>query len=284
MEKTMDAPFIFQRDVLKGKVALVTGGASGIGYGITTRLAMGGADLVIASRRKDLCDQVASEMTAKFGVKAIGKALDVRNSEAVNQCFQEAVDEMGHLDILVNNAAGNFYYPSEKLTDNMWNAIVGIDLFGTFYCCRAAFPHMKERGGVIVSTSMTLHYTGWVGMAPACAAKGGIDALTRTLAQEWGRFNIRVNAVAPGPIITEGVKKAFAAGGDFKEWANEMPISRSGEPHEIGDLIVYITSPAASWMTGSIIVLDGGESLSARRAGIDPSALEALVEMTRGKK
>jgi peroxisomal 2,4-dienoyl-CoA reductase len=280
----MDAPFIFKPDTLKGKVAFVTGGASGIGYGVSTRLAMAGADLIIASRRVEKCKEVAAEMTSKFGVRAIGKQLDVRSSELVNQVMKESVEEMGKLDILVNNSAGNFYYPSHMLTDNMWNAVVGIDLFGTFYCSRAAFPYLKDNGGLIVSTSMTLHYTGWVGMAPACAAKAGIDALTRTFALEWGRFNIRVNAIAPGPIITEGVEKAFAAGGSFEDWKNEMPIKRSGQPHEIGDLIVYMASPAASWMTGSIVVLDGGEWLSARRAGLDPEALEQMAPMLRSKK
>ena len=277
----MDAPFIFQRDVLKGKVAFVTGGASGIGYGISTRLAMAGADLVIASRRVEKCEEVAAELSEKYGVRAIGRRLDVRYSEAVNEVMKDAVETMGQLDILVTNSAGNFYYPSHMLTDNMWNAVVGIDLFGTFYCSRAAFPYLKDRGGLIVSTSMTLHYTGWTGMAPACAAKAGIDAITKTFALEWGRFGIRVNAVAPGPIITEGVEKAFAAGGDFAEWEKEMPLQRAGQPHEIGDLIVYMASPAATWMTGSIIVLDGGEWLSPRRAGLDPEALEQMAPMLR---
>lgn len=280
----MESQFIFKNDILKGKTALVTGGASGIGYGISHRLAMAGADIVVASRRLDKCEEVAKELSAKHGVRALAKALDVRDSGAVNKCFEEAVAEMGRLDILVNNAAGNFYYPSEKLSDNMWNSIVGIDLFGTFYCSRAAFPYMKESGGLIVSTSMTLHHTGWVGMAPACAAKAGIDAITMTFAQEWGRFNIRVNAIAPGPIITEGVKKAFAAGGDFEDFKESVPLGRSGQPEEIGDLVVYMASPAASWMTGSIVVLDGGERLSARRGGVAPEALEQLAEMLKPKK
>ena len=273
----MDTPFIFKDGLLRGKVALVTGGASGIGRGIVNRLAQAGADVVIASRRAELCREAAAEVAKQYGVRAEGLALNVRDSEAIDAAFAEAHATMGRLDLLVNNAAGNFYYPSHKLSDNQWKAVVEIDLYGTFYCSRAAVEYLQKQGGLIVSISMTLHHNGWVGMAPACAAKAGIDALTRTFALEWARFGIRVNAIAPGPIITEGVRKAFALGGNFEEHKDTIPLKRDGNPEEIGDLVVYMASPAASWMTGTIVTLDGGESLSPRRAGVDPEALEQLV-------
>jgi peroxisomal 2,4-dienoyl-CoA reductase len=116
-------------------------------------------------------------------------------------------------------------------------------------------------------------------MVPACAAKAGIDAMTRTLALEWARFGIRVNAIAPGPIITEGVQKAFQLGGDFAQFADTIPLRRAGEPEEIGNMAVYLASGAASWITGQVFVVDGGESLSPRRAGIDPDALDNMVEL-----
>lgn len=275
----MAAEFIFREELLKGKVALVTGGASGIGRGIVNRLARAGADVVIASRRGELCKEVAGEVAQQYGVRAEGLELNVRDSGAVNAAFAQAHAAMGRLDVLVNNAAGNFYFPSHQLSDNQWKAVLEIDLYGTFYCSRAAVPYLKEHGGLVVSISMTLHHQGWAGMAPACAAKAGIDALTRTFALEWGRFGIRVNAIAPGPIITEGVRKAFALGGNFEEHKETIPLKRDGEPEEIGDLVVYMASPAASWMTGTIVTLDGGESLSPRRAGIDPEALEQMVAM-----
>lgn len=277
----MHVPFVFKNDILKGRVALVTGGASGIGLGIANRLAMAGAGVVVASRRAELCEEAAARIAEEHGVPAIGLALNVRDSEAVNAVFKEARERMGRLDILVNNAAGNFYYPAHKLSDNQWKAVLEIDLYGTFYCSRAACAYLQEHGGSILSISMTLHHNGWVGMVPACAAKSGIDALTKTLALEWARWGIRVNAIAPGPIITEGVKKAFAAGGDFEAHRDSIPLRRAGEPEEIGNMAVFLASEAASWITGGIFVMDGGESLSPRRAGVDPEALEQLAEMMK---
>lgn len=280
----MPVPFIFQKDLLRGKVALITGGASGIGLGISNRLAQAGADVVIASRRAGQCKEVAETIAKEHGVRGLGLTLDVRDSNSVNAAFQEAVDQMGSLDILVNNAAGNFYAPARKMSDNQWRAVVEIDLYGTFFCSRAAAKHMETRGGAIVSISMTLHRNGWVGMAPACAAKAGIDALTRTLALEWAPLGIRVNAIAPGPILTEGVKKAFALGGDFEDHRGTIPLKRAGEPEEIGNLAVFLASEAASWMTGAIVTMDGGESLSPRRSGVDPEALDQLAELMAAQR
>lgn len=277
----MENPFIFQKDILKGKTAFVTGGASGIGTGIVRRLAMAGADIVIASRRKEKCETEAKKVADEFHVRTLGIGLDVRNSAEVNAAYREAAEKMGGIDIAINNAAGNFYFPAEKLRDKLWLAVTEIDLNGTFYCSRAAFKYMKDKGGVIISTTMTLHYHGWAGMAAATAAKSGIDALTKTLALEWGRYGIRVNAIAPGPIQTEGVEKAFEAGGSFSDWRNSIPLKKLGHPDNIGDMVVFMASPAASWMTGSIVVVDGGESLSPRRAGIEP---EKLAEMLARRK
>src|SRR5688572_6682024 len=165
--------------------------------------------------------------------------------------------DTGHIDILVNNAAGNFYFPSHMLSENQWKAVLEIDLYGTFHCSREAYAYMKERGGSILSISMTLHNSGWACMLPACAAKAGIDALTRTLAIEWGRHKIRVNAIAPGYVETEGVKKAFAAGSSLEDFSH-IPLGRAGNTDEIGELAVYLSSPAASWITGEIVVIDGG--------------------------
>ena len=268
----------FHKDILQGKTALVTGGASGIGLGIVHAFAQAGANVAIASRREKLCSEAAQDLSKQYNIRSIGRGLDVRDSSAVSKVFREVADELGSLDILINNAAGNFYFPSSKLRNKLWHTVIDTDLNGTFYCCREAFKYMKEKGGSIISTTMTLHHNGWTGMAHATAAKAGIDALTKTLAIEWGEFNIRVNAVAPGPIITEGVQKAFQLGTDFEEYAKFIPLKRSGKPEEVGNLMVYIASDASSWMTGSIITLDGGESLAKNRMLPGLDQIEAIIK------
>lgn len=275
---------VFRADLLRGKTALVTGGASGIGRGISDRLAEAGANLVIASRRSELCQQVARELADRHGVQTLGVSLNVRDSKQVDECFAAVQQAMGGLDVLVNNAAGNFYYPSQMLSDNQWRAIVETDLFGTFYCCRSAFPLLREQGGAIINISMTLHRTGWVGMLPACAAKSGIDALTQTLALEWSRYQVRVNGIAPGPVNTEGVRQAFAAGEEWNKHAGDVPLGRAGDPAEIGGLVVFLASSAAEWLTGEIICLDGGMHLTPDRGGVDAARLEEMAIAARTKQ
>jgi 2,4-dienoyl-CoA reductase [(3E)-enoyl-CoA-producing], peroxisomal len=184
--------------------------------------------------------------------------------------------EYGRLDILVNNAAGNFYAASATLSPNGWRAVVETDLYGTFYCCQSAYRLMKAQGGGrIVSISMTLHYAGWPLMAHATAAKAGVDALTRTLALEWARDGITVNAVAPGPIPTQGVKQAFTPPGSDapdlfgmeKYAATAIPLGRWGTPEDIGQMVTYLVSPAGDWITGAIMVVDGGAWLAGGGAG-----------------
>ncbi len=259
---------IFREDLLRGQVALVTGGGTGIGLGIATELARAGADVAIASRKPEHVEPAAEGLRA-FGGRALAIEGNVRDPDSVTALVTRARDELGRLDILVNNAAGNFYAPSAELSPNGWRAVVETDLYGTFFCCQAAHAVMaRQGGGRIISISMTLHYRGWPQMAHATAAKAGIDALTRTLALEWARDKITVNAVAPGPIPTEGVRKAFAAtgAGDAVELDERMkrhiPLGRWGAPEDIGHMVVYLASPAGAWITGAIFVVDGGSWLA----------------------
>lgn len=268
---------IFAPDLLAGRAALITGGGSGIGYGIADRLAACGASIAILGRDPDRLAAAAERLKEAHGRTATTISADVRDPERMQEAADRVVEEHGSLDILVNNAAGNFYAPSAELSPNGWRAVVEIDLFGTFFGCQAAFPHMKAQGGGrIISTSMTLHYRGWPQMAHATAAKAGVDALTRTLALEWAPYGILVNAVAPGPIPTEGVRKAFAAPnpdatGLFDERAAEgfatsfIPVGRLGTPTDIGNMVAFLASPAGDWITGTIVVVDGGESLASPR-------------------
>ena len=267
---------VFRPGLFDGQVALVTGGGSGIGRGIADTLATLGAHVVLASRKQERVDAAAAEIRAAGG-KASGVAVDVREPERVQQMVAAVKEQHGRLDLLVNNAAGNFYAPSESLSANAWKSVIEIDLYGTFFCSQAVLPVMREQGGgAIVNISMTLHYRGWPLMAHATAAKAGIDALTRTLALEWARDRVRVNAIAPGPIPTEGVRKAFTppptADGVPDVFAVEkamdsyakkaIPLQRWGAPADIGGMVAYLASPAGGWITGAIMVVDGGEWLA----------------------
>ena len=267
---------VFRPGLFDGRVALITGGGSGIGRGIADTLAVLGAHVVLASRKQERVDAAAAEIRAAGG-KASGIAVDVREQERVKEVVARVADEHGRLDILVNNAAGNFYAPSESLSANAWKSVIEIDLYGTFFCSQAVLPVMRASGGgSIVSISMTLHYRGWPLMAHATAAKAGIDALTRTLALEWAKDRVRVNAIAPGPIPTEGVRKAFtpppsaegvpdvfAVERAMESYAKKaIPLGRWGSPADIGGMVAYLSSPAASWITGAIMVVDGGEWLA----------------------
>jgi 2,4-dienoyl-CoA reductase [(3E)-enoyl-CoA-producing], peroxisomal len=266
---------VFRPDILTGRVALVTGGGTGIGLGIASALAAAGADVAIASRKPEHLESAAEKLRAS-GAKVSAVEVNVREPESVVRMIDRVSQEHGRLDILVNNAAGNFYAPSANLSPNGWRAVMETDLYGTFFCCQAAHPLMKgQGGGRIISISMTLHYRGWPQMAHATAAKAGIDALTRTLALEWARDRITVNAVAPGPVPTEGVKKAFTPPGASapdlfgmeKFAAASIPLGRWGTPEDIGQMVTYLASPAGDWITGAIIVVDGGAWLGSGEAG-----------------
>jgi 2,4-dienoyl-CoA reductase [(3E)-enoyl-CoA-producing], peroxisomal len=276
----MNSHPIFRDDLLQGQVGIITGGGTGIGLGISRTLAQLGMHVVLASRKPEHLQPAVDGILAAGG-SASAIAVDVRDQERVQAMVKAVHETHGRIDLLVNNAAGNFYAPSESLSANAWKSVIEIDLFGTFYCTQAVFPYMKAAGGGrVVSTSMTLHYRGWPLMAHATAAKAGVDALTKTLAMEWADHGIRVNAIAPGPIPTEGVRKAFTPppgapvpdifnlDAVMEEFARKtIPLKRWGTPEDIGQMVAYLASPAGDWITGAIFVVDGGEWLAKSKPG-----------------
>jgi peroxisomal 2,4-dienoyl-CoA reductase len=254
----------FQPDLLKGRVALVTGGGTGICRGIALAFAAHGCDVAITSRKAEHLEPTVADLRAT-GRRAMAKAADVRDPVAVNDVVSATVAELGRLDILVNGAAGNFICLAENLSPNGFGTVVDIDLKGTFHVSRAALPHLRANGGSILNISATLQYLGTIGQSHAAAAKAGIDSLTRTLACEWGPYGIRVNGIAPGPIDgTEGVRRLTNE--QSREGAmKQCPLGRMGTIDDVASASLFLCSGAASFVNGVTLVVDGGLWLRSAR-------------------
>ncbi len=252
---------MFSPDLLAGQVALITGGGSGIGAGIARAMAAHGARVAICGRRQEKLDEVAVAIE-QAGGQCLPMSADVRDPESLTAVVGAAVERWGRLDILVNSAAGNFLAPAATLSPNGFGTVVDIDLKGTFNACKAAFEPLRKAGGSIISISATLQYVGTPMQAHASAAKAGVDALTRNLAVEWGVANIRVNAIAPGPIDdTPGMAK-LAPGPAKKKLEDRIPLRRFGTIEEIANAALFLASPLSSYTTGAILVVDGGQWLN----------------------
>jgi NAD(P)-dependent dehydrogenase (short-subunit alcohol dehydrogenase family) len=254
---------MFAARVLEGRTAIVTGGGTGIGLAIARTLGRQGARVVIASRSQQHLDAGTAALR-ESGCESLGIPVDVRQPDAVDAMVDRALDAFGRIDILVNNAAGNFICRAEDLTPNGWNAVIGIVLNGSFYCSRAVGRHMIARGGggSIVSILANYVWTGSPGTVHSAAAKAGVMSLTQTLAVEWARHQIRVNAVAPGPIESPGAAKQLWDNPDAVQRITEMvPLRRWGKPAEVADAVAYLVSPSAGFITGEILTIDGGSWL-----------------------
>ncbi|MBR0669623.1 SDR family oxidoreductase [Roseomonas soli] len=254
---------VFSRDALAGRVALITGGSSGIGLGIADVFADLGANLVLTGRRPDKLEE-AAERLAPSGARILTIASDVRDYAATQGVIERTVAEFGRLDVLVNNAAGNFNCPFEEMTPNGWRAVVDIDLNGTFNFCHTAFKALKASpyGGRIINISLAQVSSGWPGAAHAASAKAGVTALTRSLAVEWGPHGIRVNNVLPGPIEgTEGLRRLYEARGEGEKELNRMALGHFGETDDIGLSCAFLASPAGDFITGCDMTVDGGRWL-----------------------
>ena len=251
---------IFADNILEGKVAFLTGGGTGITGGIARAFAEKGAKLAITSRKQENLDAMREKVEG-MGGECLAVTADVRDPEAVEGAVNAAVERFGKIDILVNGAAGNFLCAASELSPNGFGTVVDIDTKGTFNVCRAAFEPLKTSGGQILNISATLHHQATPMQIHVSAAKAGVDAITRNLAVEWGRFGIRVNGIAPGPIgDTEGMRRLLPEPLKAKMTA-KIPLGRFGQISDIENAALFLVSDAASFITGVTLVVDGGNVL-----------------------
>jgi|TARA_B110000438_G_scaffold295000_1_gene337279 peroxisomal 2,4-dienoyl-CoA reductase len=251
----------FAPGILKGKSAVVTGGATGIGAHIVRMLGSLGANVGIVSRKESNLIAAANAFKVDNDIDVKWQVGDVRDPEAMKAVMTSFTEELGSIDILICNAAGNFICPTEDLSWNGWRTVIEIDLNGTFNCCQAALPYLKEAsdGGRIISISATAANFGWPGAAHAGAAKSGIQNLMKTLAVEWGSYGIRANYVSPGPIEgTEGVDRLIIAQGKSEQVLERIPLGTFGEGKDIANAIVFLASESGKYISGAELAIDGG--------------------------
>lgn len=244
---------------VKGKICVVTGSTKGIGKGIAEALAENGGTVVICSRKQNECDAVAAEIREKYGVDAIGVSADITKTEAIENLFNTVMEKYGRVDVLVNNAGSAITKRAEDLTEEDFDHVLALDLRAVFFCSQAAGKIMiKQKSGKIISIASVLGVVADKQVLPYCVAKGGVLQMTRALALEWAKYNIQVNAICPGYVITEINRKELTdekiGGGLLRKTA----MRRFGEVEEIAGAAVYLASDASSYTTGEPIIVDGG--------------------------
>ena len=251
---------MFSPDLLKDQVVIITGGGTGIGLATAKRLGELGAKVAIGSRNSANLEQGSAELR-HAGLDPLVVQVDVRLPDQVDEMAARVVKHFGRIDVLVNNAAGNFVCRAEELSPNGWNAVINIVLNGSFYCTRAVGRHLIARRapGSIVSILANYVWTGSAGTVHSAAAKAGVMSMTQTLAVEWAKYGIRVNALAPGPVESQGAAKQLWNSPEVVERITSMvPLGRWGKPEEIADAVAFLISPQAGFITGETLTIDGG--------------------------
>jgi NAD(P)-dependent dehydrogenase (short-subunit alcohol dehydrogenase family) len=254
----------FTADTLRDRVAIVTGASQGIGRAIAVELARVGADVVVCSRRPAALKPVADEILA-LGRRALVVECDVADARQVDDAVGRATGVFGRIDLLVNNAGYRIRSPLEALPRAEWDAMIGVNLTGVFLFSQAVGRVMiRQRSGAIVNVTSVAGRTGTRGMAAYAAAKAGVTVLTQSLGAEWAKHGIRVNAVAPGPVETEGVLEVWKTPAMIAQAAREVPLGRLGRPEEIARAVVFVASDEASFMTGETLYVSGGPRVGNR--------------------
>ena len=255
---------MFKDGLLKGKNILITGGGTGLGREIATQYLRLGADLWIAGRRAGVLEQTAKDLMAQHGGQVRTHSVDIRDHAAVDAMAQRIWDESGPLTGLVNNAAGNFISPTKDLTPNGFNAIANIVFHGTFYVTHSVGKRWIAGGskGTVISILVTWVWTGSPYVVPSAMSKAGLHVMTRSLAVEWGRYGIRLNAIAPGPFPTEGATARLRPGSDFGESSKDNPMRRVGEMSELQNLATFLMADGCEWLTGETVAIDGAGYLA----------------------
>lgn len=256
----MSASFDFS-----GKRVFVFGGTSGINLGIAKRFAAAGADVSVASRSQEKVN-AAVKALEEAGSKSSGYSLDVRDAEAVAAALED-YSAGGDIDVLVSGAAGNFPALANDMSPNGFKSVVDIDLLGSFHVLKAAFPYLKKPGASVINISAPQAFVPMPMQSHVCAAKAGVDMLTKTLALEWGPAGIRINSIAPGPIAdTEGMRRLAPSEKIAGQYKRTVPLGRFGEAAEIGDAAMFLSSDAAAYVSGVVLPVDGGWSVAGASA------------------